>query len=317
MKLSILIATYNRCMDLSYNLKLLENYILNNSLQDTVSILISNNASTDNTKKIIDTFRQTTSVLCETFDQSSNIGLERNVLFCLNHAISDFVMFLGDDDYIDERYLLAVLKAIAEVKDLGCVIPSFVGITPDKQVLPMGRDLGLKSHLYEKGFKACLVNVQRGHQLSGLTFRREGLAEAYMNAKVSNLYPQIFFLCYSALHGKVYHIPEYPTKVTQVPQSKKDWGYDNDGLIGDIFNNFKNLGLDPLKRSTLEFCMVRKQPWRFMMYYNRTHSLKSLLKSMWHIISGRNTSVLSSVVLPFYFALYLLKRLVKKLVKRI
>lgn len=317
MKLNILIPTYNRGTDLAYNLQLLLGYIQNNSLKD-VSLILSNNCSTDNTREVLNQFSKAYPEIIKVYEQSQNIGLENNALFCLECATADFVMYLGDDDYIDERYLLATLKAIDDIEGLNCVIPSFVGILPNKQIIPnSGRDIGLPSHLYEKGFSSCRINSQRGHQLSGLVFKREGLLSAYRNAGTHNLYPFIFFVSYSALNGQVYHITDYPVKVTQVLQNKKDWGYGEDGLLNDIFNNYKGLCLNIFQRSALEFTMLRRQSWRYTMYYCGEHRLRNLLKAMRKIIMGTNTSTLTSILLPPYFVSYLILRGVKKVIRKL
>lgn len=317
MKLNILIPTYNRGTDLVYNLQLLLNYIQKNSL-DNVSIILSNNCSTDNTMTVLAQFSLTYPKIIQVYEQSQNIGLENNALFCLEQATADFVMYLGDDDYIDERYLLAILKAIENIKELTCVIPSFVGILPNKQIIPnSGRDIGLSSQLYEKGFSSCRINSHRGHQLSGLVFKREGLLSAYREAGVNNLYPFIFFVAYTALNGKVYHITDYPVKVTQVPQSKKDWGYGEDGLLNDIFDNYKGLHINIFQRTALELTMLYKQPWRFMRYYRGKHRLHNLFVAMRKIILSPNTSTLTSILLPPFFACYLTLRGIKKVMRKL
>ena len=53
MRLSILIPTYNRCKDLHRNLQLLEKYIVASNCKDQVNIIISNNASTDDTHAVV------------------------------------------------------------------------------------------------------------------------------------------------------------------------------------------------------------------------------------------------------------------------
>ena len=53
MRLSILIPTYNRCKDLHHNIQLLESYIVNSNLCKHVNVIISNNASTDDTRAVV------------------------------------------------------------------------------------------------------------------------------------------------------------------------------------------------------------------------------------------------------------------------
>lgn len=316
MNLTILIPTYNRANDLMYNLRMLEDYILRHSLEKVISVLVSNNCSSDNTGILLTEYEKKSSISLTIYHQTKNVGLEKNALFCLEQATSDFVMYLGDDDYLDERYLVAVVKSIEEIDSLTCVIPSFVGILPNKEVLPFGgRDVGLVSSLYKKGFHSCFVNSWRGHQLSGLTFKRIGLLSAYKKNNVSNIYPFIYFVCYSALNGKIYHIPEYPVRVTQPGQNKKDWGYGADGLVSEIFDNYKKIGVNIVWRSSLELQILRKQPFRFLMYF-ADRKASQLLIALWKISFGKNTSILSSMIFPVYLFMVLAKISIKKVFRK-
>ena len=78
---------------------------------------------------------------------------------------------------------------------------------------------------------------------------------------MNNLYPQIFFVSYNALRYDVLHWGQKCLCVSGVPQSQKDWGYGDDGLVNDIFENFKNLGVSQKQRALLEayFMQVQKR----------------------------------------------------------
>ena len=112
MTLDILIPTYNRSLYLLKNLKQLEGYILKNNLEREVSIIVSNNCSTDNTAQIVDGFISKTSINVSYFEQESNLGLEGNALFVLEKATSPYVMYMGDDDYTWIYELARLLELI-------------------------------------------------------------------------------------------------------------------------------------------------------------------------------------------------------------
>lgn len=305
--LTILIPTYNRCNDLLYNLGLLENFIIKGGWEDVITILISNNCSTDDTASKLNDFKKQSHARIVIYQQEKNIGLEKNALFCLEKATGDFIMYLGDDDYISLEYLEGVMKAISSIDKLSCIVPSWIGITPDKKIKKDSyRDIYLKTKLYEPGFESSLENSYRGHQLSGLTFLRDGLYDEYISKGVSNIYPFIFMVAFTSLHGKLLHLTEYPIKITQPNQDKKDWGYKEDGLISEIFDNYKKLGVTSIQRARYEFRIIRKQPFRYSMYFR--NGTRSGLKAMRKIVLGKNTSFIGSVCIFSYFLYYLLKK---------
>jgi glycosyltransferase involved in cell wall biosynthesis len=95
-KLSICILTFNRIKQLQEELdSILSQVIANNSIE----ILISDDASTDNTEEIIHHYM-------ERFDyiryirNAKNIGLDRNLISCIQYASGDYVSLFSDDDIV-------------------------------------------------------------------------------------------------------------------------------------------------------------------------------------------------------------------------
>lgn len=287
MLLTILIPTYNRAEDLNYNISLLEQYIVENNLKDKVSILISNNFSQDDTVDIVQRHIHKGLVRIDFYSQESNIGLEANALFCLGNATSEYVMFLGDDDYLEEAYLLKVVEEIIINKNICCIVPSYLTISKNKQNLEYGRDLNIPTKLWTKSFDSCLNNSWRGHQLSGTVYKREPLFVEYKRRGLHNLYPFIFFVAYSSLSGDLLHLTDFPVKVTVVPQSEKDWDYGGDGLLNDIFDNYKCLDVTKKQRALLEEKILKTQPWRFLYYKNQY----TINKAIENIFFCKNLSI--------------------------
>lgn len=97
--LTIAIPTYNRANYLPRAIRsILEQY------DERVQVLISDNASTDNTQEVVKS-------ICNEYPQikyirnSENIGPDRNFVNCYLHADGRFVLLLGDDDLIVENSL--------------------------------------------------------------------------------------------------------------------------------------------------------------------------------------------------------------------
>jgi hypothetical protein len=118
------------------------------------------------------------------------------------------------------------------------------------------------------------------------------------------------------LRGKTYHLTDYPVKVTVVPQNKKDWGYKEDGLISEIFDNYKKLdSITSLQRAKLELKMLNTQTFRYQMYLSKGFS--SYLKALKNIEFGNNTSLLTKCGFPFLAFKYLSKSVLIKLLRLI
>jgi len=311
--LSILIPTYNRSEQLIKNLLMLFGFIRKNNLNDDVMILISDNCSPDNTYNKVQYFiSENTDIKIVLFKQEENIGLEKNTLFTLKKAETDYVMYLGDDDYIKEKYLIKVIKILKDGTGITCILPNDQGINPKTGEVIGERDKGIKSRIYEPSFKSCFENSWRGHQLSGIVLRRDNLYKEYNKRGVHNIYPFIFFVAYSSLKGRLLHLTDYPVEVSAVPQNQKDWDYKDDGLISEIFDNYKclyNQKKDFLKRTLLELKLLKTQRWRYFMYlkYGKITFMHTVIK----IIFSKNTSILTKIVFPILILTLLFRKILK------
>lgn len=262
--LTIAITTYNRVEFLKKNLLALEEIINKLDAINLVEILISDNCSTDGTSLLFETSR---SVRVIYHRNKENIGPIKNIVNLFSIVKTQYMMLLGDDDYISKEYLQRVLECINE--DIGCIVPSYVNVDLDGREIGRGRDVDCKPKRYEAGFNNCLENAWRGHQMSGLVFRVENIADELRKKQIDNWYPQIYPIAYCCLHGVTYHITEYPILVTRPPQKSKVWGYGSDGLIGDVFDNYVKLDITKWQKVKLEMKFLIDQYWRYAMYIKR------------------------------------------------
>lgn len=311
MQLSILIPTFNRCTFLRRNCSQLIDVILCNQLQDQVQLVISNNQSNDDTFAYLEELKQQdhAGVDITVFHQETNIGSVNNVLYLIHNSTSDTVLFLGDDDFLDVDFLPEVIRQLNSNDQLSCIVPSNKGVTEDGELIGFGRDLHLPTKLYDAGFDSCLENAWRGHQLSGLVFKRVAVSAAIKQYNINNLYLFIFIVGFSAYQGQLLHLTDYPVSITRPSQSKKAWGYGEDGLISEIFDNFKRLpGLSWSQRTRLELKILDEQYWRYMMYVKKGFPI--FLKALYKINFCANTSRLTSLTFPFLITFFLVKRII-------
>lgn len=294
--IDLLIPTYNRCSFLEKNIDLLLAMIDEINSYRRINIIISNNNSTDETYIYLNGLKNEN---IKIYHQVENIGLEKNALYCLDKSDSDYVMYIGDDDYISKEYLKAVLNEIDSNSNVSLIVPSFISVNEYGDKVEGGRDIGLKYKKYKKSFLSTVYFTYRGHQLSGLTLLRSDLYKSYVSNNVFNLYPFVYFALSSSLKGDSVHLPIYPIKVTKVTQNKKDWNYGKDGLIDHMFNNFKccpNISL--WERVILEQFILFKQSWRINVSIQ--NSKIDFLKS---VLSSKNTTIITKLSYIFHIPL--------------
>jgi glycosyltransferase involved in cell wall biosynthesis len=76
-----------------------------------VDILISDNASTDNTQEIVDQYQQY-SPFIRYHRNPENIGFDGNIVICIKYARGEYIWFLSDDDILLKGTLERVIKEI-------------------------------------------------------------------------------------------------------------------------------------------------------------------------------------------------------------
>jgi glycosyltransferase involved in cell wall biosynthesis len=307
-KLSIVIPTYNRSDHLKKNCSEVLKYIIDSKLTDDVRLVVSNNCSSDDTFEYLADLVIKHPSIVEVVNQSDNIGSVNNVLFLLSFAVTEYVLFLGDDDYLHPEYLSVVMEKI-RASDVGVIIPSNIGVSEKGENIGFSRDIDLQNSIMPSGFSACLKHSWRGHQLSGLVFKREGLHDACVKYDIKNMYLFIFLVAMSALNGAVIHLTQYPVSVTRPTQASKGWSYGDDGLVFDIFDNYKKLpNISYLQRVQLELKILDDQYWRYAMYLKL--GLCRFLKALKCIIVGKNTSLITGISFPLLLPILVIKRII-------
>ncbi len=109
------IPTYNRAAMLRRSIEsaLCQDYPM-------IEVIISDNASTDNTKDICQEIsRNNDRVICVA--QVSNIGASANFAEVLKRANGEYFMWLGDDDWIDVSYVSHCMSVFTQEQDVALV----------------------------------------------------------------------------------------------------------------------------------------------------------------------------------------------------
>ena len=309
-RIDILIPTYNRSRDLSRNIELLNKLIKRECPDWSFQILVSNNASEDDTATVLEHWKDESEVELCCFHQPSNLGGEGNVVFLLARATAERVMIIGDDDYLPEGYLSEVCSILAESPRTEAIVPGIASLYPDGRVANE-RNEQFSRRRYKAGKSAVLAISYLGHQISGIVFRREGMLDAYLrDESLRNIYPTVFFLGYSAERGEVCYLPSKKVLVSQ--GNKKYWSYDASGLLSEMFLNYRILyPRAPWTRLLMCLNLIYLQPSRL-----GTYPL-SVLRGTIHLMFAAKVDPLVRIVLPpVSLALYLL-RVLRFLLRRL
>lgn len=119
--LSICIPTFNRAHFLDQALESITNS-LTEETQSQVEIVISNNASTDNTVEIIASYQQKMPKLnWNIVHQLSNIG-SINIVIVTKYATGKYIWIISDDDIVNESSIECILQILAQKHDVKSLI---------------------------------------------------------------------------------------------------------------------------------------------------------------------------------------------------
>lgn len=307
--LDIIIPTYNRARFLKKNLVRLLDYIENvDNLK--INILVSNNCSSDNTSDVL------SELACEKltiFNQIENIGGVNNLLFLLEKSQSDYIMTLGDDDYIPMEYLSNVAYAIESFSP-GVIFGNCEHVDEFGNKLGFVRDteLGKKIEVFESNIYNRLRFNNYASQISGLVFLRSGLYDRFCQSCAFNLYPQISFFLLSTESKSMVYLRSSLISITQLLQSKKDWSYGDDCLLDDKFNNYKcYFNTSYLSRVLFETNVLTEPNILFL-----KQLCSSPCKFYRAIFWGGNWTMLSKFLFPIFISIGIARGIINRVRKK-
>jgi glycosyltransferase involved in cell wall biosynthesis len=141
--ISLCIPTYNRAEFLRETL----NSIAVNCRDIPCEIVISDNASNDNTSEIVALFHKELNI--HYFHNDTNIGPEKNLCRVIAAASGKYVWLLGDDDPLVEGICAHLLKIVQAHPELGYIFVPRELVFTDLSPTPDGiQPAGLNGNLY-------------------------------------------------------------------------------------------------------------------------------------------------------------------------
>ncbi|MEH2405267.1 glycosyltransferase family 2 protein [Nostoc sp.] len=124
--LTIAIPTYNRAELLNKQLVWLAQAI--KAFEDECEILVSDNCSTDNTQEVIQKWQLTLSnITFKSNKNSKNLGVVKNIMYCLNSTTTKYVWTIGDDDPIQDKAIAYVINKLRQHENLSLLFLNFSG----------------------------------------------------------------------------------------------------------------------------------------------------------------------------------------------
>lgn len=111
--LTIGIPTYNGEKSIYNTFKSIKNAISNKN-EGLIEVVVSDNASTDLTLKIVNNFQNETSLTIRYFCNDTNLGFDRNVDLIVKHALGKYVWLLSDDDTIAVNAIDIVIEQLSK-----------------------------------------------------------------------------------------------------------------------------------------------------------------------------------------------------------
>ena len=105
-----------------------------NQTYDNFQVCVYDNASGDETKKIVEKLSQNDSRI-KYFCHEQNIGVEKNLQFGLNNVTTKYFSFLSDDDYLLPNFYKTTVEKFLEYPSAGFVAGSVITVSEDGKVL--------------------------------------------------------------------------------------------------------------------------------------------------------------------------------------
>ncbi len=252
---SVVIITYNRCKFLAANLSIL--------LQQTFTdyeVIISDNASTDTTKEIVESFKDNR---IRYLRNKINIGFPKNARKAILAANGKYIFLLGDDDFILFADTLSYLKKFMDKKDYGVIRLNILerdysGPNLQKKLVTLNEDKSIESHKEMKGILDFYQAVDIG-MMSGIIFRNENITPSKFI--ICETYPWFNIVIENTQKYGAYFLSNYYMVITWTGATNKQpsWVVRRDG----------SLEFEPYDRALFKFISKKeRQSFRLNYYKN-------------------------------------------------
>ena len=262
--LTISIPTYNRSELLLKCLKSILDATLMLSITDRklISIFISDNSSNNYSEQLL-LLEEFESLNIDYSKNESNIGSDRNIAKCYTYPTSDFVMILGDDDFLSRNSLVQILPFLKD-KRYPVIFLKAYGLTESEK---QSREDNLKNVLSFNNFFDALLhrNIHLAF-ISSMIFKRDLYSESLVNSGLGTQLVQFNLVIYllKISHGFSIFLNGNFILSTR----NNSGGYNPVSIFYD--NYFEVLELQGIRLSANEEYLLKKR--LLHTFYNRSFS---------------------------------------------
>jgi glycosyltransferase involved in cell wall biosynthesis len=259
--ISILIPTYNRATKIARLLKNIENVVKNIHFAGIIDVIVSDNASTDNTQEIVTSFK-TDRYRLRYYRQSVNLGFDGNIRFLYEKATSDYVWYFADDDIMHNDALNKIMGGVQKYQ-------------PDVLLFSFEQPPGSKHRIYNYEHEYEVVDnpkeivelVFRNTKISVYVMKRTTLNEEQIN-ELKPFYNNGFYfvdLAYTLLNKS-----NAKLCVISEPLAESDDDYVKFDYTPGTFANMYKIFMHPY---AMKYCPEYMEYWKDRSYY---HEIKML-----------------------------------------
>ncbi|MFM7365997.1 MAG: glycosyltransferase family 2 protein [Cuspidothrix sp.] len=207
--LTIAIPTYNRAKLLDKQLDWLAKAI--KGFESECEIIVSDNCSKDDTQKIIKKWQLLLSnVTFHNNKNPENVGVMRNIAYCINAAKTKYVWTISDDDRIGDQTIDYIIKTLIQEPDLSLLILNFScrhEVTNELLYDRCYKNATGKTEINGKAvFEKCIQENRSGIQLMSAEVYKTELAQSALKRwpdGVKNLDYQVYLTAFCAFYGSV------------------------------------------------------------------------------------------------------------------
>lgn len=241
-KFRLIIPTLNRPKELICNFKKVLFDINRINPKFNIQIIISENCSDLGKsidflalKKNFDQANNLNNISAVFIKRSKRLSLGRHMHWLGNLPGAEWVMWLGDDDLLTPTYLSFVFDSIEKNNCAMAINPGYGVIKAKKffaicdQIEKIEKKISLDKYT-NKDIDSFIIH--RGHQLSGLVYKKEIIEYSNKVIPEENLYPWMGYQITSLKKGEIYILKGLHARITS--DTPKLFSYGKDGLFPEI-----------------------------------------------------------------------------------
>lgn len=173
-KLAIAIPTYNRCNFLKENISQLLMQL--KDIEENVIIIVSDNASTDNTPIIMNELQKLYPKTIFYYRQKENLGFTINFGLVIGYSNADYIYLMGDDDILFSNSIMTFLTFIKEYPNISFFHFNYVLGNNIMNIFKLQYtewEQGTNTVLYDKGYKLIEQFFYGPSFMSSVLFKKE------------------------------------------------------------------------------------------------------------------------------------------------